>query len=85
MSMPKAPAFTSYSTKVQDPILIRFVFVNGKKYVEFDVSLAAAPLCGDRINAVFAPDSMGVSLPLLIHLYKQKLLEGPGREVQQGQ
>ena len=40
----KKPAFTSYSTKVQDPILIRTVFVDGDQWVEFDVSIAAALL-----------------------------------------
>ena len=62
VSTPKAPAFTSYSTKVQDPILIRTVFVDGKQYVEFDASIAAALLCGDGIKAVLASDGMGVSL-----------------------
>jgi hypothetical protein len=58
----KKPAFTSYSTKVEDPLLIRTVFVDGKQFVEFDMSIAAALLCGDGINAVLASDGMGVSL-----------------------
>ena len=62
VSTPKAPAFTTYSTKVEDPILIRTVFVDGEQYVEFDVSLAAALICGDGINAVLAPDGMSISL-----------------------
>jgi hypothetical protein len=52
----KKPAFTSYSTKVQDPILIRTVYVDGEQYVEFDLS------CGDGINAVLASNGMGISL-----------------------
>jgi hypothetical protein len=58
----KKPAFTSYSTKVADPFMIRTVFVDGEQFVEFDVSIAAALLCGDGIEAVLAPDGMGVSL-----------------------
>jgi hypothetical protein len=52
----KKPAFTSYLTKVEDPLLIRTVFVDGKQWVEFDMSIAAALLCGDGINAVLASD-----------------------------
>jgi hypothetical protein len=52
----KKPAFTSYSTKVEDPLLIRTIFVDGKQWVEFDMSIAAALLCGDGINAVLASD-----------------------------
>ncbi len=59
---PKAPVFTSYSTKVQDPILIRTVFVDGDQWVEFDVSIAAALLCGDGINAVLVSEGLGLSL-----------------------
>ncbi len=64
----KKPAFTSFLTKVQDPLLIRpvwlAVWVDGEQYVEFDMSLAAALLClcGDGIQAVLAPDGMSVSL-----------------------
>ena len=59
----KIPAFTAYiSMKVEDPIIIRTVFVDGKQYVEFDVSLAAALMCGDGIQAVMAPGGMSVSL-----------------------
>jgi hypothetical protein len=42
--------------------MIRTTFIDGEQYVEFDVSIAAALLCGDGIEAVLAPDSMGVSL-----------------------
>jgi hypothetical protein len=42
--------------------LICPVWVDGEQYVEFDMSLAAALLCGDRIQAVLAPDGMSVSL-----------------------
>ena len=42
----KKPAFTSYSTKVEDPLLIRTVFVDGEQFVEFDMSIAVALLCG---------------------------------------
>ena len=59
---PKAPVFTSYSTKVQDPILIRTIFVNGDQWVEFDVSIAAALLCGDGITAVLVSEGWGISL-----------------------
>ena len=52
----KKPAFTSYSTMVEDPLLIRTVFVDGEQWVEFDMSIAAALLCGDGINAVLASD-----------------------------
>ncbi len=58
----KKPAFTSYSTKVEDNFLIRTVFVDGKQWVEFDMSIAAALLCGDGINVVLAPDGMSISL-----------------------
>ena len=58
----KKPAFISYSTKVEDNFLIRTVFVDGKQWVEFDMSIAAALLCGDGINAVLAPDGMSLSL-----------------------
>ena len=58
----KKPAFTSYSTKVQDPILIRTVFVDGEQWVEFDVSIAAALLCGDGITAVLVSEGWGISL-----------------------
>ena len=76
----KKPAFTPYSTKVTDIFLFRSVFIDGEQFVEFDLSLAAALLCGDGIKAVLAPDG-GVR----ILLYKQALSEGPGRCVQQGQ
>ncbi len=56
------PAFTSYLTKVEDPFLLRTVFVDGEQYVEFDMSIAAALLCGDGIQAVLAPDGMNISL-----------------------
>ena len=59
---PKAPVFTSYSTKVQDPILICTVFVDGKQWVEFDVSIAAALMCGDGINVVLVSEGWGTSL-----------------------
>jgi hypothetical protein len=58
----KKPAFTSYSTKVEDPLLIRTVFVDGEQWVEFDMSIAATLLCGDGINAVLASDGRGISL-----------------------
>ena len=58
----KKPAFTSYSTKVEDPLLIRTVFVDGEQWVEFNMSIAAALLCGDGINAVLASDGWGISL-----------------------
>jgi hypothetical protein len=58
----KKPAFTAYSIKVDDPIMICTIFVDGKQYVEFDVSLAAALMCGDGIQAVLVPDGMSVSL-----------------------
>ena len=58
----KKPAFTAYSTKVEDPIMICTVFVDDEQYVEFDVSLAAALMCGDGIQVVLAPDGMSVSL-----------------------
>jgi hypothetical protein len=58
----KTPAFTSYSTKVEDPFMIRTTFIDGEQNVEFDVSIAAALLCGDGIEAVLASDGMGVSL-----------------------
>ena len=58
----KTPAFTPYSTKVLDPILVRTVFVDGEQYIEFDMSVPAASLCGDGINAVLASDGMIVSL-----------------------
>ena len=58
----KKPAFTSYSTKVEDNFLIRTVFVDGEQWVEFDMSIAAALLCGDGINAVLASDGWGISL-----------------------
>jgi len=58
----KTPACTPHLTKVQDPILVCTIFVDGKQYVEFDVSLSAASLCGDGITAVLASDGMSVSL-----------------------
>ena len=58
----KKPAFITYSIKVDDPIMICTVFVDGEQYVEFGVSLAAALMCGDGIQAVLAPDGMSVSL-----------------------
>ena len=58
----KKPAFISYSTKVEDNFLIRTVFVDGEQWVEFDMSIAAALLCGDGINAVLASDGWGISL-----------------------
>jgi hypothetical protein len=60
----KKSAFTTYSTKVEDPIMIRTVSINGEQYVEFDVSLAAALMCGDGIQVVLAPDGMSVSLQM---------------------
>ena len=56
------PAFTAYSMKVEDPIMIRTVFVDGEQYVEFYLSLAAALMCGDGIQAVLAPDGMSILL-----------------------
>ena len=58
----KTPAFTPYSTKVLDPILVRPVYVDGEQYIEFDMQVPAASLCGDGINAVLASDGMSVSL-----------------------
>ena len=58
----KKPAFTSYSMKVEDPLLIRTVFVDGEQWVEFNMSIAAALLCGGGINAVLASDGWGISL-----------------------
>jgi hypothetical protein len=58
----KKPAFTPYSTKVTDILLFRSVFIDGEQFVEFDLSLAAALLCGDGIKAVLAPDGMRISL-----------------------
>jgi hypothetical protein len=56
------PAFTSYSTKVQNPIMIHTVCIDGEQYFEFDVSLAAVYMCLDGIKAVLASDGMGMSL-----------------------
>ena len=61
-TMPKAPVFTSYSMKVQDPILIRTIFVDGKQWVEFDMRIAAALMCRDGINAVLVSEGWGISL-----------------------
>ena len=58
----KKSAFTSYSTKVEDPLLIHTVFVDGEQFVEFDMSIAAALLCGDGINAVLVSEGLGLSL-----------------------
>jgi len=58
----KKPAFTSYSMKVEDPLLLHTVFVDGEQWVEFDMSIAAALLCGDGINTVLASDGWGISL-----------------------
>jgi hypothetical protein len=58
----KKPAFTSYSTKVEGPLLLCTVFVDGEQWFEFDMSIAAALLCGDGINAVLASDGWGISL-----------------------
>jgi hypothetical protein len=69
VSTPKAPVFTSHSTKVQDPVLIRPVWVNGEQYVEFYMSLAAALMCGDGIQAVLAPDGMSVSLQRVVYSF----------------
>jgi hypothetical protein len=68
VSTPKAPVFTSHSTKVQDPVfLIRPVWVDGEQYVEFYMSLTAALMCGDGIQAVLAPDGMSVSLQRVVY------------------
>ena len=58
----KKPAFIPFSTKVEDIFLLRTVFVDGEQFIEFDVSLAAALLCGDGIKAVLATDGMSVSI-----------------------
>ena len=58
----KNPASTSYSTKVEDPILICTVFIDEEQFVEFDVNLADVLMCGDGIKALLAPDGMGVPL-----------------------
>ena len=58
----KKPAFTPYSTKVTDIFVFRTSFTDGEQFVEFDLSLAAALLCGDGIKAVLAPDGMSISL-----------------------
>ena len=58
----KKPAFISYSTKVEDPLLLRTVFVDGEQWVEFDMSIAAALLCGDGITAVLVSEGWGISL-----------------------
>ena len=62
VSTPKAPAFTSYSTKVLDPFLICTITDGGEQFLEVNVSLAAAFMCKDRIMALLLPDSMSVSL-----------------------
>ena len=58
----KTPAFTSFLTIVQDHIMIRTIFIDCEQCVEFDLSLAAALVCGDGIEAVLASDGMGISL-----------------------
>ncbi len=63
----KKPAFTSYLTKIEDPLLIRTLFVDGEQWVEFDMSIAAALLCGDGINAVLASDGWGISLQRVVY------------------
>ncbi len=52
----KKPAFTSYSTQVQDPFLIHTVFVDSNQWVEIDMTLAAASLCGDGITTVLVSE-----------------------------
>ena len=58
----KKPAFIPFLTKVEDIFLVRPVYIDGKQFIEFDVSLAATLLCGDGIKAVLATDGMGVSI-----------------------
>jgi len=61
----KKPAFTSYSTKVEDPLLIRTVFVDGRRWravCRIRHEHRSCALVRDGINAVLASDGMGVSL-----------------------
>ena len=84
----KKPAFISYSTKVEDNFLIRTVFVDGEQWVEFDMSIAAALLCGDGINAVLAPDGMSLSLQRGVYssfFTSRRLRKDLGKEYKQGQ
>ncbi len=57
----KGPAFSPYTTKVTDPALIRCFLEGGERFVEVDLSLAAALMCGDGIKAILTPDGMGIS------------------------
>jgi hypothetical protein len=57
----KGPAFTPYTTKVTDPALIRCFLEGGERFVEVDLTLAAAVMCGDGIKAILTPDGMGIS------------------------
>jgi hypothetical protein len=61
VSLPKKAAFTTYSTKVTDPILICTFLEGGKFFVKVDMNIAAALTCGDRIKATLTPDGMGTS------------------------
>ena len=58
----KKPAFIPFLTKVEDIFLVRPVYIDDKQFIEFNVSLAAALLCGDGIKAVLATDGMSVSI-----------------------
>ncbi len=60
-SSKKGPAFTPYTTKVTDPILIRCFLEGGERFIKVDLSLAAALMCGDGIKAILTPDGMGIS------------------------
>jgi hypothetical protein len=61
VSSPKNAAFTTYSTKVADPILVCTFLESGKFFVDVDMNIAAALTYGDRIKATLTPGSMGIS------------------------
>jgi hypothetical protein len=61
VSYPKKAAFTTYATKVTDPILVHTFLEGGKFFVKVDMNIAAALNCGDRIKATLTPDAMGIS------------------------
>jgi hypothetical protein len=61
VSLPKKAAFTTYSTKVTDPILVRTFLEGGKFFVKVDMKIAAALTCGNGIKATLTPDGMGIS------------------------
>jgi hypothetical protein len=60
VSSTKAPVFVPYLTKIPDAYFLRTFIKSGKRFVEVDLTLAAALCSKDGIKAVLSNDGMNI-------------------------